>query len=284
MPVDLAPPVPEPTNPVEAGLADLWARTVPAHVGGLAARASPRAPSTCSTSRCGSCPTSTRAGSPTRSSTSRCAARWAARPGRRAWSSTRRRRGARPRSPRRRPLRVLRDTFSDGVHLRNDLFSYQREVEEEGELATACSCWRRSSAAPPRRPPTRVNDLLTSRLHQFEHTALTEVPAARRGVRRSTRTSGAAVARLRQGPAGLAVRRPRVAHALQPLHERAARTRRGQAPPGSAPTGLGTSAAGVGAPRWPRPCRSGCAASRHVPYQQVGPSPLPDFHMPFAPG
>ncbi len=34
-----------------------------------------------------------------------------------------------------RPLRVLRDTFSDAVHLRNDLFSYQRETEEEGELS-----------------------------------------------------------------------------------------------------------------------------------------------------
>ena len=33
-----------------------------------------------------------------------------------------------------RPMCVLRDTFSDGVHLRNDLFSYQREVEQEGEL------------------------------------------------------------------------------------------------------------------------------------------------------
>src|SRR5690349_4682539 len=28
-----------------------------------------------------------------------------------------------------RPMRVLKDTFSDGVHLRNDIFSYQRETE-----------------------------------------------------------------------------------------------------------------------------------------------------------
>ena len=32
-----------------------------------------------------------------------------------------------------RPLKVLRDTFSDAVHLRNDLFSYQKEIEYEGE-------------------------------------------------------------------------------------------------------------------------------------------------------
>ena len=31
-----------------------------------------------------------------------------------------------------RPLKVLRDTFSDAVHLRNDLFSYEREVTDEG--------------------------------------------------------------------------------------------------------------------------------------------------------
>src|SRR3989442_711968 len=36
-----------------------------------------------------------------------------------------------------RPMRVLSDSFSDAVHLRNDLFSYQREVEREGENANA---------------------------------------------------------------------------------------------------------------------------------------------------
>ena len=125
------------------------------HVGRTGAAGSPRAPRTCSTSRCGSWPTSTRAGSPTPSSTSRCAARSAGRRGRRAWSST-------PRTPRcltpsrdSRPMRVLRDTFSDGVHLRNDLFSYQREVEDEGELPTACWSWRGSWAARPRRPRRR---------------------------------------------------------------------------------------------------------------------------------
>ena len=45
------------------------------------------------------------------------------------------RRGPRAASPASRPMRVLRDAFSDAVHLRNDLFSYQREVEDEGELS-----------------------------------------------------------------------------------------------------------------------------------------------------
>jgi germacradienol/geosmin synthase len=33
-----------------------------------------------------------------------------------------------------RSMQVLSDTFSDAVHLRNDLFSYQKEVEFEGEV------------------------------------------------------------------------------------------------------------------------------------------------------
>jgi len=74
-----------------------------------------------------------------------------------------------------RPMRVLRDTFSDGVHLRNDLFSYQRETEQEGELANAVLVLERFLGLNPQEAAERVNDLLTSRLQQFEHTALTEV-------------------------------------------------------------------------------------------------------------
>ena len=36
-----------------------------------------------------------------------------------------------------RPMRVLKDTFADGVHLRNDLFSYQRETERKARSTTA---------------------------------------------------------------------------------------------------------------------------------------------------
>ncbi|CAO0836266.1 hypothetical protein SMICM17S_06335 [Streptomyces microflavus] len=50
-------------------------------------------------------------------------------------------------------LRVLRAAFSDGVHLRNHLFSYQREVEDEGENSNGVRSWRSSSAARRRRPP-----------------------------------------------------------------------------------------------------------------------------------
>jgi germacradienol/geosmin synthase len=74
-----------------------------------------------------------------------------------------------------RPMRVLRDCFADGVHLRNDLFSYQREIEEEGELSNAVLVLERFLGLSTQQAADRVNDLLTSRLHQFEHTALTEV-------------------------------------------------------------------------------------------------------------
>jgi germacradienol/geosmin synthase len=76
-----------------------------------------------------------------------------------------------------RPMRVLRDTFADAIHLRNDLFSYQREVEAEGELSNGVLVIERFLDCDTQTAAELVNDLLTSRLHQFEHTALTEVPA-----------------------------------------------------------------------------------------------------------
>jgi germacradienol/geosmin synthase len=75
-----------------------------------------------------------------------------------------------------RPMKVLSDTFSDAVHLRNDLFSYQREVETEGELNNGVLVVERFLGCSPQRAADLVNDILTSRLHQFENTALTEVP------------------------------------------------------------------------------------------------------------
>lgn len=75
-----------------------------------------------------------------------------------------------------RPLRVLRDTFADAVHLRNDIFSYEREVRAEGENANGILVAERYLGYATQRAADLVNDLLTSRMQQFEHTALTEVP------------------------------------------------------------------------------------------------------------
>lgn len=75
-----------------------------------------------------------------------------------------------------RPVRVLMESFSDAVHLRNDLFSYQREVGEEGELSNCVLVCERFFGCDTQQAVEITNDLITSRLHQFEHTALTELP------------------------------------------------------------------------------------------------------------
>ncbi|MDT3396845.1 germacradienol/geosmin synthase [Streptomyces sp. B1866] len=75
-----------------------------------------------------------------------------------------------------RPVRVLTDAFADAVHLRNDLFSYQREVEDEGELSNGVLVFERFLGCDTQQAADAVNDVITSRLHQFEHTALTELP------------------------------------------------------------------------------------------------------------
>jgi germacradienol/geosmin synthase len=73
-------------------------------------------------------------------------------------------------------MRVLSDTFADSIHFRNDIFSYQREVEQEGELDNGVLVLQAFLDCPPQEAANRLNDLLTSRLQQFEHTALVEVP------------------------------------------------------------------------------------------------------------
>ncbi|MFC9969958.1 germacradienol/geosmin synthase [Spirillospora sp. NPDC127200] len=75
-----------------------------------------------------------------------------------------------------RPLRVLKDTFSDAVHLRNDIFSYQRETEQEGEVNNGVLVMERFFDTDPQRAADITNDLLTSRMQQFENTALVELP------------------------------------------------------------------------------------------------------------
>ncbi|WP_406115767.1 terpene synthase family protein [Kitasatospora purpeofusca] len=75
-----------------------------------------------------------------------------------------------------RTLQILSDSFSDGVHLRNDIFSYQREVEREGELANCILVTEKFLGLPVQRAAEVTNDLLTSRLRQFELTAVHDLP------------------------------------------------------------------------------------------------------------
>ncbi|TDD87221.1 terpene synthase family protein [Actinomadura rubrisoli] len=75
-----------------------------------------------------------------------------------------------------RPLRVLKDAFADSVHLRNDIFSYQREIESEGEVNNGVLVMQRFFGTGPQRAAELTNDLLTSRMQQFENTVVTELP------------------------------------------------------------------------------------------------------------
>ncbi|ANW21593.1 terpene synthase family protein [Streptomyces clavuligerus] len=175
MPLDPAEAAPPATNPVEAGLADLWTRTVPAMSPAWRARFTESTRNLLNESLWElSNIHEGRVANPVE------------------YIEMRRKVGGAPWSAQlveyavgaevpaavagSRPLRVLTDTFADAVHLRNDLFSYQREVEDEGELSNGVLVLETFLGCTTQEAAETVNDLLTSRLQQFENTALTEVP------------------------------------------------------------------------------------------------------------
>ncbi|MET9681644.1 germacradienol/geosmin synthase Cyc2 [Streptomyces coeruleorubidus] len=274
MPLDLSTPVPEPENPVEAGLADLWARTVPKMSQDWRHRFAVATEHLLNESLWElSNINEGRIANPVE------------------YIEMRRKVGGAPWSAglveyataevpasvaESRPLRVLMETFSDAVHLRNDLFSYQREVEDEGENSNGVLVLETFFGCTTQEAADTVNDILTSRLQQFEHTAFTEVPAV---ALENGLTPGevAAVAAYTKG--------------LQDWqsgghewHLRSSRYMNDNAVRGGSPwpgcSGLGTSAADV------RALLATAGAERlrsytHVPYQKVGPSRIPDIRMPF---
>lgn len=173
-----------------------------------------------------------------------------------------------------RPMMVLRDTFSDAIHLRNDLFSYHREVHDEGELSNGVLVLERFLGCPPQQAADLVNDLLTSRLQQFEHTALTEVPAMldEHGADPMQRLQiGLYVKGLQDWQAGgheWHLQSSRYAAAHHNKHHR-----------NSSQHGLGTQALRIAQSlneTMPRRIRS----YRHVPFQPAR-VPRPPVHMPF---
>ncbi|MGA5559897.1 terpene synthase family protein [Streptomyces platensis] len=279
MPMDLTAPLPEPANPVEAGLADLWLRTVPQMSMDWRRRFAESTEHLLNESlwelsnihihrvpnpveyiemrrKVGGAPWS--AGLVEYATGAEVPASVAAS----------------------RPLRVLRDTFSDAVHLRNDLFSYQRETEEEGELSNGVLVLENFLDCTTQEAADAVNDLITSRLQQFENTVLAELPALflDKGLDPASCAKVLAYAKgLQDWQSG-----------GHEWHMRSSRYMNGggTAADSSQPWspfsfgGLGTSAAALktalataGALR----LRSGT----HLPHQKVGRSQLPDFFMPF---
>jgi germacradienol/geosmin synthase len=265
MPMDLADGFPEPANPVEAGLADLWARTVPSRSAHWRERFAETTRNLLNESLW---------------ELSNINARRVPNPveyiemrrkvGGAPWSAALVEHAVGAEVPSRvagsRPMRVLRDTFADGVHLRNDLFSYQREVEDEGELSNGVLVLETFLGCTTQEAADAVNDLLTSRLQQFEHTVCTEL-----------------------GPLF-------VEHGLDPLscagvlayvkglqdwqsgghewHMRSSRYMNERAAP-SAPFGMTSIARLLGDGRRLR-------SYTHLPHQPVGPSRIPDVYMPFS--
>ncbi|MGH3374862.1 MAG: terpene synthase family protein [Actinoallomurus sp.] len=169
-----------------------------------------------------------------------------------------------------RPMQVLSDTFSDAVHLRNDLYSYQREVQKEGENSNAVLVFERFFDCSTQDAAELVNDLLTSRLQQFETTALTEVPGllAEHATSLPEQVAVAAYVKgLQDWQSG-----------GQEWHARSSRYMNdgGATGPPSGPTGLGTSAATLA-----MGVRHRVRQHSHRPFEPVGPLPLPEFSMPF---
>ncbi|MEU9746193.1 terpene synthase family protein [Streptomyces niveus] len=284
MPMDLSQGFPEPTNPVEAGLADLWRRTVPSMSLDWRARFAESTENLLNESLWELANINAgRIANPVEYIEMR------RKVGGAPWSAGLIEYAAGAEVPASiagsRPMRVLRDSFSDGVHLRNDLFSYQREIEEEGELSNGVLVLETFLGCTTQEAADAVNDLLTSRLHQFENTALTELgplfvengidPVAAAGTL-------AYVKGLQDWQAG-----------GHEWHLRSSRYMNGAGAGGGAGAGetagplfsltpVGRWTAASDCLRSLTPGASTRArAHSHVPYQRVGPSILPAFEMPF---
>lgn len=275
MPMERGAPTPEPANPVEAGLADLWARTVPSMSDAWRARFAVATENLLNESLWELANINEgRIANPVEYIEMR------RKVGGAPWSAGLVEYAANAEVPEAvadaRALRVLRDAFSDGVHLRNDLFSYQREVEDEGENSNGVLVLEKFLGCSTQEAAEAVNDLLTSRLQQFENTALTELGplCASKGL---DPAEGAAVLAYVKG--------------LQDWqsggHEWHLRSSRYMNDGGAEATSgrLGMSDTfGMAAASLRFTPRSEAARLRghsHVPYQRVGPSRLPDFKLPF---
>jgi germacradienol/geosmin synthase len=278
MPLEPSATPPEPTNPVEAGLRDLWARTTPAMSPHWLRRFADTTTDLLLESLWElSNINEARVANPIEYVEMR------RKVGGAPWSACLVEHAAQAEIPHviaaTRPIRVLTDTFADGVHLRNDIFSYQRETESEGEVNNAVLVTERFFDIDAQRAADLVNDLLTSRLHQLENTALTELPPLfeEHGVDPAGRLRTLAYVKgLQDWQSG-----------GHEWHLRSSRyMNKGSESTGigtallRGPTGLGTSGARLKLS--PRTLGlQGLRNFAHVPYQPVGPLTRPELFMPF---
>ncbi|MFD9366817.1 germacradienol/geosmin synthase [Streptomyces sp. NPDC060020] len=277
MPMDLAAGFPAPTNPVEAGLADLWARTVPAMSEDWRERFSLSTKNLLDESMWELANIDIgRVANPLE------------------YIEMRRKVGGAPWSaglveyvaaevPARvahsRPLGVLRDAFSDAVHIRNDLFSYQREVADEGELSNAVLVLETFLGCTTQEAAEVSNDLLTSRLHQFEQTALAELPQlfADHAMDPAEIAAVLAYAKgLQDWQSG--------GHEWHMVSSRYMNKEARATAPLTLPflpSGLGTTALDLKSVFTQRSAELRRRSFTHVPFERTGPSVIPDVYMPF---
>lgn len=282
MPIHLNSPLPEPTNPVERGLADLWVRTVPNRSVEWRTRFAESTKALLEESlwELGNI-THNRVANPIEYIEMR------RKVGGAPWSADLVEHSEGVEVPASiaalRPMRVLKDTFADGVHLRNDIFSYQREVQVEGENANCILVFERFLGVDTQQAANLTNDLLTSRLQQFENTAVTELPALfeEHGIDPVSRLSVLKYLKGLQdwqsGGHEWHMRSSRYMNERAETHD--AVLAGGGFP--FAPRGLGTAATRVKL----TPGTLGLQRFKyfsHVPHQHVGPGTRPTFYMPYS--
>jgi germacradienol/geosmin synthase len=176
-----------------------------------------------------------------------------------------------------RPIRVLNDIFADSVGLRNDIISYQRDVDE-GRINNCVMVAQHFLNTELQEAVNFVNDLVTSRLYQFEHTMTVELPPlldeymihgeARQRVLLYVKA-------LRDWMAGDLEWETRPGGRYIPAESK-------QESALGSPKGLGTAAARLGLSSAAMGLRT--RIYNYVPFQTVGEVALPEFYMPFSTG
>jgi germacradienol/geosmin synthase len=275
LPIDLGTPVPEPTNPVELAVADLWPRTAPAMSPAWRRRYVANIQSL-ATAYLHEISSGGRDNDQILDPVEFVALRREV--GGIFWSAHLVEHSLELEIPAQiyhsRPIRVLNDTFADVAGLRNDIISYQIDIDE-GKVNNGVVVMEHLLGCDLQQAANVVNDMVTSRLYQFENTVATELgalfdehrldPLARQQVLRYVKA-------LQDWLAGDLEWELRPGGRYLPAQAKGT-------PAAARATGLGTTAARLG---WSRSA-SGLRLRSYsfVPYQPVAPVAPPELSIPF---
>jgi germacradienol/geosmin synthase len=141
-----------------------------------------------------------------------------------------------------RSMRGLENSAADYACFTNDVFSYQKEIEFEGEFHNCVLVVQKFLDIDREQAVLVVNDLMTARLQQFEHIIATELPVLADEfnlAEQARETLSAYVEGLQDWVAGILDW-----HRLSGRYDETALLRRYRKPPQQfdRPSGLGTSA------------------------------------------